>query len=121
MYQSTFLRYFFVLWIPFLLLPTSANATIYSDAENGNDGWFVYDNSPAGATVSVVNDAQLQSNVIQTLGDGRLNGYRLGGTSALADGHSRAICFVRACNNQSRGASTHLYREQRRWTEKSEQ
>jgi len=86
MHQSTVLRYFFVLWIPFLLLSTTANATIYSDAENGNDGWFVYDNTPAGATVSVVNDAQLQSNVIQTQGDGgRSNGYRLGGTSA-ADG-----------------------------------
>jgi len=85
MRQSTVLRYFFVLWIPFLLLSTSANATIYSDADNGNDGWFVYDNTPAGATVNVVFDAQLQSNVIQTLGEARSNGYRLGGTSA-ADG-----------------------------------
>ena len=78
---SNVLRYFFVLWMPFLLLFTAANATVYSDAENGNDGWFVYDNTPDGATVSVVNDVQVQSNVIQTLGDGgRLNGYRLGGT-----------------------------------------
>jgi len=76
----TVARYFLIFWIS-LFLSATANATVYSDAENGSDGWFVYDNTPVGASVGVVNDAQLQSSVIQTLGEGgRLNGYRLGGT-----------------------------------------
>ncbi len=90
MHVSTVLKYFFGFWVPLLLLSNTANATVYSDAENGNDGWFVYDNTPAGASVNNVYDAQLQSQVIQTLGDGgRLNGYRLGGTNA-GDGWNNA-------------------------------
>ncbi|MFK8079001.1 MAG: DUF1800 family protein [Granulosicoccus sp.] len=64
------------------LFPQAIGATLYSTAENGTDGWFVYDTTPAGAEVSDVFDTQRQSRVIETRGSGRSNGYRLGGVSA---------------------------------------
>jgi len=62
----------------------SALATVYSDAESGLDGWTVFDNTPAGATVTVVTDSRIQSRVIQTQGAGRSNGYLLGGRNAVS-------------------------------------
>lgn len=59
--------------------PSNNQRTVYSDAENGNDGWTVFDATPAGARISVVNEASQNSNVIQTQGDGRSNSYLLGG------------------------------------------
>ncbi|MBX2837436.1 MAG: DUF1800 family protein [Gammaproteobacteria bacterium] len=53
--------------------------TFYEDAESGAEHWVVYDNNPEGATVSTVYDSALQSQVIVTAGDGRRNGYRIGG------------------------------------------
>lgn len=51
---------------------------VYEDAEDGNtEGWTVFDNDPAGATVTNVYDGDLSSNVIAVAGDGMLNGYRL--------------------------------------------
>ena len=69
-------------FLVFFLQPVGA--TVYSDAESGNDGWIVYDNKPAGASINVVNDSQIQSQVIQTQGYGRLNAYLLGGISSAS-------------------------------------
>lgn len=57
-------------------------ATVYSDAESGTDGWQVYDQSPAGAEILTEFDDILESQVVETRGAGRNNGYLLGGTSA---------------------------------------
>ena len=57
---------------------TYLSATVYEDSENGNvDKWQVYDNTPAGATIMNVVDAE-KGNVIEFLGDGSENGYRIG-------------------------------------------
>jgi len=56
-----------------------SNTTVYENAEDGQtNGWDVYDNSPAGATISNFYDAEKQSFVIEFDGDGIRNGYRLG-------------------------------------------
>jgi|GEM_PF-1200480 len=59
-------------------LPSSSNIVVYEDAEDGNtNGWSVYDNTPAGATISNVYDENRQSSVIELNGDGWNNGYVL--------------------------------------------
>jgi hypothetical protein len=53
--------------------------TIYEDAEDGTiNGWRIYDNTPAGATITNVYDEKRQSGVIQFTGSGQKNGYCLG-------------------------------------------
>jgi len=50
----------------------------YEDAEDGAiTGWDIYDNDPAGATVSNVYDNDRASRVIEFAGSGTANGYRL--------------------------------------------
>ncbi|MGQ7846301.1 DUF1800 family protein [Granulosicoccus sp. 3-233] len=63
-------------------LLSPAFATTYSDAESGVGDWQVYDQSPAGAEIVTEYDDILESQVIETRGVGRNNGYLLGGTSA---------------------------------------
>jgi len=72
-----------------LLMGQQANATTYSNAESGNDGWTLYDQTPAGARITVVTDSVLQSRVIQTQGDGRNNSYILGGFDAASGWNNR--------------------------------
>ncbi len=51
---------------------------VYEDAEDGNiGGWDIYDNDPAGATVTNTYDSDRASNVIEFTGSGTNNGYRL--------------------------------------------
>ena len=58
-------------------ITTYLSATVYEDAENGNvDKWQVYDNTPAGASIMNVVDEE-KGNVIEFLGDGSENGYRI--------------------------------------------
>jgi len=58
--------------------PPSSNIVVYENAEDGNtNGWSVYDNTPAGATISNVYDDNRQSSVIELNGDGWNNGYVL--------------------------------------------
>ncbi|MDY6823732.1 MAG: choice-of-anchor Q domain-containing protein [Thermodesulfobacteriota bacterium] len=50
--------------------------TIYENAEDGTiNGWDIYDNNPADATITNVADSGNQA--IQFIGDGTANGYRL--------------------------------------------
>jgi len=50
----------------------------YEDAEDGSIiGWDIYDNDPAGATVSNVYDNDRASRVIEFAGSATANGYRL--------------------------------------------
>jgi hypothetical protein len=54
------------------------SATVYEDAEDSRiDGWTVYDNSPAGASIKNVYDNDRNSRVIQLSGSSTDNGYRL--------------------------------------------
>ena len=53
---------------------------LYEDAEDGNtNNWNVYDQTPAGATISNVFDADKGSQVIKLQGSATQNGYKLGG------------------------------------------
>ena len=62
----------------FALISSISHATLYENAEDGNtNGWSVYDNTPAGATISNVYDENRQSSVIELNGDGWNNGYVL--------------------------------------------
>ena len=59
-----------------------AAETIYEDAEdNANSRWFIYDDTPAGATVENVFDIDKQSRVIKLSGTTTRNGYALGNWS----------------------------------------
>jgi len=51
---------------------------IYEDAEDNNTlGWSIYDNDPAGATITNVEDVDLASRVIKLDGNQTTNGYEL--------------------------------------------
>jgi hypothetical protein len=57
--------------------PTSGTSITYENAADGNtEGWVIYDDDPAGATVSNVYDEDSNSRVIEISGAGRANGYR---------------------------------------------
>ncbi len=70
--------------------PVIAFSTLYEDAEDGDTsgnvppnvrGWFIYDNTPVGANITNVYDADKDSRVIQFNGatdSGINNGYMLG-------------------------------------------
>ncbi|MCF6190329.1 MAG: hypothetical protein L3J51_07615 [Cocleimonas sp.] len=70
--------------------PSNAFSTLYEDAEDGDTqgnvppnvrGWFKYDDTPAGASITNVYDADKGSRVIQFNGapnSGSNNGYALG-------------------------------------------
>jgi hypothetical protein len=52
--------------------------TVYEDANDGTtDGWEIYDDTPSGAKISNIFDANQQSKVIELSGSGIDNGYRL--------------------------------------------
>lgn len=83
------LQWSLLLSLLFSLIGQSALATTYSNAESGDDGWTVFDNRPAGATIRVVNDAARNSRVISFTGDGRSNSYLLGGINASSGWNNR--------------------------------
>jgi hypothetical protein len=57
------------------LHPTKA---LYDDAEDGNiTGWDIYDSDPVGAYINNVYDEQRDGRVIEFVGAGTANGYRL--------------------------------------------
>ncbi len=50
---------------------------VYEDSEDTNiEGWDIYDNDPAGALISNVEDSERGGRVITFEGDGTANGYR---------------------------------------------
>jgi len=66
--------------IKMLSRPIVANPkddVIYEDGEEGNSRWHIYDNNPAGATVTNINDAS-KGKVISFNGNGFENGYEIG-------------------------------------------
>ena len=74
-------------------------STLYEDGESGVDGWFVSDDTPAGATITNIadNDNQgrhLQGNIISLTGTGADNAYRLGavtGDNAWANSNQKIV------------------------------
>jgi len=61
---------------------SSSDPTVYSQANSqGLDAWRVYDNTPAGASISLVDDELSASMAIEFAGDGARNGYLLGSVS----------------------------------------
>lgn len=54
------------------------NMIIYEDGEDGSlAGWGIYDNDPAGSVITTVYDDLRGSQVIEFIGAGTANGYRL--------------------------------------------
>jgi predicted secreted protein len=59
-------------------IATLNNDRVYENAEDGTiDGWFIYDKTPAGASIFNVYDEDRQSSVIELVGTGTKNGFRL--------------------------------------------
>ena len=57
---------------------SSAESIVYENAEDGSIAkWVVEDGTPAGATIRVVYDDELKSNVIELKGTGEENSFRL--------------------------------------------
>ena len=80
-----FRKALFVFFILSLTITHAVQAadTIYEDAEQGDASkWGIYDNTPEGATVSIVSDADSGSNVVAFLSTDRKNGFRLGHNNA---------------------------------------
>jgi hypothetical protein len=59
------------------VVPNPKDDIIYEDGESGTNNWKVYDNSPDGAKVEVVND-KIKGKVISFNGNGIENGYEIG-------------------------------------------
>ena len=58
--------------------PVDPPSQIYEDGEGAETtGWDIYDNDPAGATITKVFSPERNSNVVQFQGTGTSNGYRL--------------------------------------------
>ena len=56
----------------------SISSTIWEDAEDGNTlGWTIYDNVPTGASINIVTDDEISSQVVEFSGDATNNGYKL--------------------------------------------
>ena len=68
-------RFLYILFT--LLLTNLSHATVQEDAEDGNTaGWSIYDNNPAGATIT--NVVEGSGRAIELQGSSRQNGYMLG-------------------------------------------
>jgi len=61
-----------------LLMVNFASAIVYENGNQGIGNWYIYDNNPAGASVTAIYDHDKQSNVIQLAGSGTDNGYMIG-------------------------------------------
>jgi PKD repeat protein len=60
------------------LMSTLSSVMTYEDGEDeATTGWSIYDKNPAGATVGNVNDTFRDSRVIELVGSGKDNGYKL--------------------------------------------
>ncbi len=69
-----------------MLFSSMLHATIYADAQSGTTtNWVIYDQNPAGATIENVDDSVWGSRVIQFIGNGIKNGYKLGDYSGRSD------------------------------------
>ena len=69
---------------------------IYENGENGISKWHIYDNEPAGATISAVID-NIKGSVIQFSGNGFENGYEIGarrGDGKWNNVNHKAISFT---------------------------
>ena len=72
-----------------------ADSITFEDAEDGTtDGWVIYDNDPAGASITNSIDTDIDSHVITLSGSGADNGFRLGNTSATTGLNIQGKNFV---------------------------
>jgi len=69
---------------------------VYEDAEDGNtEGWTIYDNTPAGATITNIEDALRGGQVIELRGTGRDNGFELGSRTGDGQWNNRNHSSIR--------------------------
>ncbi len=71
-------RLFLTIFLSIVLLSSFSSGIVYEDGESGTDKWTLYDNTPAGASISALFDQEKQSNVIEFHTAGVDNGYMLG-------------------------------------------
>jgi len=76
-----------------ILLMEEMPPHVYEDAEDGQtDRWVIYDNDPAGASITNIYDGARNSQVIELYGIGTDNGYQLGNADgALWKDASRTV------------------------------
>ena len=76
--------------------------TVYEDAEDGTlSGWDIYDNDPQGALIDNIFDENRQSRVIQFMGTGTANGFRLRKEDLTEFGNSRQFVFQWSARSKS--------------------
>ncbi len=81
---------------------TLGDGVLYEDAEDGNiDGWSIYDNDPAGATITNIEDAVRGSRVIALNGNIYNNGYMLGGRTTATGWNNTQNSNIRWSMNYS--------------------
>jgi len=74
--------------------PPNKKTELNEDAEDGTtQGWRVVDNSPAGATITNVSDADKNSKVIQLKGAGRANDYLFGTKTSLSKSDAHTLSW----------------------------
>ena len=71
-------KVFLTIFFSLVSLNSVAMGIVYEDGENGVSKWSLYDDTPSGASISVLFDQQKQSNVIEFHTAGVDNGYMLG-------------------------------------------
>ena len=71
-------KIFLTTFLSLVSLNSVAMGVVYEDGESGTSKWTLYDNTPAGATVTALYDQQKQSNVIEFQTAGVDNGFMLG-------------------------------------------
>ena len=78
------LRGIVLLWVALTCSVVLADEFVYEDGSTNE--WTVIDNDPSGASIDIITDPALSSDVIELAGAGRSNSYRLGGTRASNGG-----------------------------------
>ena len=71
-------KIFLTIFFSLISLSSFAIGIVYEDGEQGTEKWTLYDDTPAGATVTTLFDQQKQSGVVELHTSGVDNGFMLG-------------------------------------------
>lgn len=90
-------------------MPEEENEHLFEDAEDGLiEGWTIYDNTPAGATITNVTDADKGGRVIELSGDRYNNGFMLGNRNSASGWNETENRQVRWSMNYSEGFAIYI-------------
>ena len=90
------------------IIPNPKDDIVYEDAEDTTvDGWHIYDNDPAGATITNVVDAT-KGRVIELHGNGIANGYEIGRRTGDSKWNNRTHKAISWSMNYSENFSIYI-------------